>query len=350
VPGCYKNDGGRLAAIPVRTVWCADAEYQSVNGSVFTLCMVFKELYTGEIRRLWRDELIRLKKAPIDTGSDALFVAYLASAELRCFLELGWPLPHNVLDLFVEHRVLTNGRRLLTGDSLLGASALRGLPHISSVQKDAMYKLICEPGDKTPTQRQAILDYCESDVDALVALVHAMAGEIDWDRAVKSRGRYMKSVARMEETGISIDTTMHRLFVHEWDRIKTKLVGHVDRHYGVYEGLTFKASRFSRLLAANNISWPRLPSGALDLKDDTFKEQAALWPGLSLLRELRQTLARMPLSKLEVGDDGRSRCMLSPFHSLTGRNQPSGSRFAFGPAKWTPGSNQAAAWLRQGLH
>ena len=197
-----------------------------------------------------------------------MFVSYLASAELRCFIELGWPFPDNVLDAFVEHRALTNGHRLPTKNDLLGALALRGLPHIKSAQKEAMYKLILERESWSPAEQEEILDYCESDVDGLMALIPAIAADIDWDRAIL-RGRYMKSVARMEHTGVPIDTTMQKLFVLEWDRIKGRLVKLVDRRIP---------------------AWPRLASGALDLKDETFKEQVSLWPALSPLRELRRTL------------------------------------------------------------
>lgn len=336
-PDNNNEDGDRKVAIPFRRIWCVDTEYQSVDGKTFTLCMVAKELRTGETRRWWRDELLRLRSLPIDLGSDALFVSYLASAELRCFIELGWSFPDNVLDAFVEHRALTNGCRLPTKNDLLGALALRGLPHIESAQKEAMYELILGRESWSTAEREDILDYCESDVDGLMALVPALAADIDWDRAIL-RGRYMKAVARMEQNGIPIDTTMQKLFVLEWERIKIRLVNLVDRHYGVYDGLTFKASRFMRKLEGLGIpSWPRLQSGAPDLKDDTFKQQASLYPVLAPLRELRRTLSRMPLSKLEIAGDGRSRCMLSPFRSLTGRNQPSASRFAFGPAKWTRG-------------
>ena len=34
------------------------------------------------------------------------------------------------------------------------------------------------------------------------------------------------------------------------------------------------------------------------------------------------------------GSDGRNRCLLSPFRSITGRNQPSNARFIFGPSCW----------------
>ena len=37
---------------------------------------------------------------------------------------------------------------------------------------------------------------------------------------------------------------------------------------------------------------------------------------------------------LAVGADGRNRCLLSPFRSITSRNQPSNAHFIFGPSCW----------------
>jgi DNA polymerase I-like protein with 3'-5' exonuclease and polymerase domains len=37
---------------------------------------------------------------------------------------------------------------------------------------------------------------------------------------------------------------------------------------------------------------------------------------------------------LAVGSDSRNRCLLSPFRSVTGRNQPSNAKFIFGPSCW----------------
>jgi DNA polymerase I-like protein with 3'-5' exonuclease and polymerase domains len=45
----------------------------------------------------------------------------------------------------------------------------------------------------------------------------------------------------------------------------------------------------------------------------------------------------MRLSDLAVGGDGRNRTLLSPFSAKTSRNQPSNSRFIFGPAVWMRG-------------
>jgi DNA polymerase I len=42
----------------------------------------------------------------------------------------------------------------------------------------------------------------------------------------------------------------------------------------------------------------------------------------------------MRLSALSVGSDGRNRTLLSAFQARTGRNQPSNTKFIFGPAVW----------------
>jgi DNA polymerase I len=52
------------------------------------------------------------------------------------------------------------------------------------------------------------------------------------------------------------------------------------------------------------------------------------------LRELRSSLADLRLNDLAVGRDGRNRTILSAFRSRTGRNQPSNSKFIFGPSTW----------------
>ena len=45
----------------------------------------------------------------------------------------------------------------------------------------------------------------------------------------------------------------------------------------------------------------------------------------------------MRLADLAVGRDGRNRAMLSPFRARTGRNQPSNTKFIFGPSVWLRG-------------
>ena len=64
---------------------------------------------------------------------------------------------------------------------------------------------------------------------------------------------------------------------------------------------------------------------------------ARIHPRVSELRELRHALSQLRLTDLAVGKDGRNRCLLSPFQSRTGRNQPSTSKFIFGSSVWLRG-------------
>jgi DNA polymerase I-like protein with 3'-5' exonuclease and polymerase domains len=191
-------------------------------------------------------------------------------------------------------------------------------------------------GPWSEIERRAILDYCEQDVAALERLLSAMLPGIDLPRALL-RGRYMAAVAAMEHSGTPIDVPMLEIFRRNWTRIQDKLIAEVDRNYGVFEGRTFKVDRFAIFLGANNIPWPLLESGRLDLSDDTFRQQARAYPLVSPLRELRSALSDLRLNDLAVGRDRRNRTLLSPFRSRTGRNQPSNTQYIFGPSVWLRG-------------
>jgi DNA polymerase-1 len=184
--------------LPFREVWLCDFEFRAPEGErPWPVCMVAREHITGREIRLWRDDLIKLSAAPFCTGPDTLFIGYFVSAEISNFLELGWPLPLNILDLFAEHRCATNGLELPCGNSLLGALALRRLDHLDGAQKEAMRGLVMRQSAWTDAEAAAILDYCADDTRALGRLLDWMAPTIDLKRSLL-RGRYMAAVARME--------------------------------------------------------------------------------------------------------------------------------------------------------
>src|SRR4051812_41488151 len=105
-------------------------------------------------------------------------------------------MPACILDLFAEHRCVTNGLPTPCGNKLIGALALRGLAHIDPGEKEAMRRLVVENTSWSASEQAAVLDYCQSDVDALAALLPRMAAELDLPRSLL-RGRYMAAVARM---------------------------------------------------------------------------------------------------------------------------------------------------------
>lgn len=299
--------------------------------------------------RLWGDQLQSLSEPPFSVGPDSLFVAYFASAELGCHLALGWPMPARILDLYAEFRCLTSGLKTPCGNKLLGALAYYGLDAIAAAEKDSMRQLAIRGGPYTDEERAALLDYCQTDVDALAKLLPAMLPRLDLPRALV-RGRYMTAVARMEWSGIPVDVDALTTLRSNWDAIQERLIQRIDSTYGVFEGRSFKTDRWAAWLAMNNIPWPRLESGSLALDDGTFRSMANIYPAVAPVRELRTSLSQLRLNELAVGSDGRNRCLLSPFASRTGRNQPSNSRFIFGPATWLrslirPAAEMAVAYV-----
>jgi DNA polymerase I len=161
----------------------------------------------------------------------------------------------------------------------------------------------------------------------------AMLPRIDLPRALL-RGRYMAAVAAMEHAGVPIDVAALDQLRRHWDGIQSELISRIDGDYGVFDGLTFKHDRFAEWLARAELPWPLLESGKLDLSDDAFRQAARTYPEVAPLRELRSALSEMRLNDLAVGRDGRNRTLLSPFRARTSRNQPSNSKFIFGPSVW----------------
>jgi DNA polymerase I-like protein with 3'-5' exonuclease and polymerase domains len=286
---------------------------------------------------LWQPDLQRRREPPYPIGPDALFVAYYASAEFGCHLVLGWPLPIRVLDLCIEFKHITNGLHRPHGADLIGALLWYGLDAMDEAKKRVMQELASRGGPWTVDERQALLDYCESDVLALARLLPSMLPQIDMDRAVLCRGRYMKASARMEDAGVPIDMEILSRLRDGWEPIKSQLIQDVDSKFGVYVNGSFNNERWASWLARHSIPWPRLESGALDLEEETFRGMARVYPDVSLMHELRVSLSKLRLQELEVGADGRNRRILSAFSAKTSRNQPSNTKFIFGPACWIRG-------------
>ena len=156
--------------LPFEQVWAVDTEFVSKPGErPDVVCLIARELRSGQTFRLWRDQLGALPPYRIDAG--ALFVCFVANAELACHLALGWPLPAKVLDLSPIFRRVVNGRIAPEGKGLLGALAYYGIGSIGAKRKDDMRKRIMQGWPFTAEEREQILSYCAHDVDALALLL-----------------------------------------------------------------------------------------------------------------------------------------------------------------------------------
>ena len=319
---------------PFREIVLVDFEFFIPPGErPSPVCLVAREFCSGRLFRLWRDQFG--SAPPYATGSDVLFVAYYASAELGCYRVLGWPMPPRVLDLFAEFRNLTNGLPTPAGASLLGALAYFGLDAMGATEKKDLQEAIGTDTWRGRFERDVILDYCQQDGDALARLLPVMLPRIDLPRALL-RGRYMAAAAAMEHNGTPIDVETQACLREGWTSIQDDLIRAIDV-YGIYEGRTFKSERWAKLMAALGIPWAMLESGQLDLSDGTFRQMAKSYSAVSPYRELRSSLSDLRLNDLAVGRDGRNRTILSAFRARSGRNAPSNSKFIFGTSVWLRG-------------
>jgi len=333
-----------------REIWLADFEYRQPDGDKpEPHCIVAIEHRTDRTVRLWSDDLFSMPSPPFPIGDDVLFVAFFASADLNCFRVLGWPMPQRILDLYAEFKNHTNGYYGLSEKpNLLIALQYFGLSGIEAVEKKSMRDIAIRGGPFTEQEKQDLLEYCESDVIALRQLLTVMSPHLEPQALL--RGRYMVAVSSMEMTGTPIDVVTYRRLVKHREPIRKILVERDGAQYGVFEGDTFKLDRFERWVEQKGLPWPRLESGRLDAKDETFKLMSVAYPEVSKLRELRKLLSKLKTLHLTIGGDGRNRCMLSPFGTKTGRNAPSTTKFIFGLPKALrclikPTEGQAIAYI-----
>ena len=97
-------------SLPFRKIYAIDFEYYGDAGEVPKIvCMVVQNVRTGEISRVWLDELGKMKTPPFETEEDIVILTYFAPAEIQSMLALDWSTNVSVIDLFAEFRCETNG-------------------------------------------------------------------------------------------------------------------------------------------------------------------------------------------------------------------------------------------------
>ncbi len=147
-----------MQPLPFREVWCCDFEFSAPDGERPAVrCMVAKEYRTGRIIRLWLESEPAPAWPPftIDRGRP-LFVAYFASAEMGCFLTLGWLMPVRVLDLYAECKWDTCGRNApRTSRVSYGPSTTSGWTASTSTRRRTCAGWQSE-ADRTPMTSAAI--------------------------------------------------------------------------------------------------------------------------------------------------------------------------------------------------
>ena len=347
------------------TPYAVDYEYiPRADGGLDVVCGVAKNLRTGETIRRWRDEMGR---APFfDCGPGAVLIAYNAQAEMEAHLALRWPFPKNVICLYAEHMLDTNGADLPalldSRGSLLTARKCNNLSAREATEKKGTIERILAGPPYSAKEKIEILDYCQQDVDDAGELFEVLSDRISsgnphyLDQALL-RGEYSKSMAAMTRTGCPINVPLHDLVVSKSETIRRALIGSVS-HFGIFdqEGV-FKQDRFAVVvegLGAADI-WPRNRSGQYSTRSEDFRRMTSIYPQLEEFRAAYEAVAAASkASPLPICADGRARLGrreqgnrrlglvgentssvgFGAYRAKTGRNQPKAIEFVPAAASW----------------
>jgi hypothetical protein len=303
---------------------------RSEGNRPYVVCLSARELRSGRKFRIWRDELVGMKAPPYRIDSKTLFVAYYASAELTCHLSLGWTLPTNMLDLFIEFRRLTNH----SADKQPAAGLVDALDHfqldgIEAQAKEQWRDVVLRGGPWSAEEREGVLDYCWTDIDALEKLIEVMPIRNFGHSLV--HGSYMRADAWMRHRGIPIDKPLYNDLAALWGELRQEMINDLNLRYPFFEHASFRQNLLKQWLINHGVRfWPLTPTGKLATDAETLRAMAQRCPEVAEFCHSKITLDQLKSFDLSVGEDGRNRCMLSAFRSKTSRNQPSNSAFAFG--------------------
>src|SRR5262245_13347173 len=96
-----------------RTVVVADTEFNGANRSerhhvVALVAHLYSDGQLVRTIRRFEDELPAIRRNPLPTGPDVLWVTFVGQAEWRSLMALGWELPWSCIDLYAEARCLRN--------------------------------------------------------------------------------------------------------------------------------------------------------------------------------------------------------------------------------------------------
>ena len=316
-------------------------EYDLVAGDLpRVLCMVAyvlnENLQHVRTIRVWRGEFGTAP--PFDVGSDTLFAAYSAWAEMTCFMVLGWQFPAHIFDLHTAYLAASNVLLPYNPDEvrkkqrkrLSDACRAYGIPGWENIDKEAIARAIGE-GRWREYGKEAVLDYCEEDNRASALLLRAQlcgrAGLLpaNVERVLHWSNYSAKAVARIQARGMPIDVLLWNLVQENKAAVIGELLQQYDPSYGSTDPIytpegEWSYARFERWLVSTGVTaWPRLDSGQLDTDSDAFRLMYHV-PGIERLHALKDSIGVIARAKLPIGRDGRNRPSLFPFCTASGRN------------------------------
>jgi hypothetical protein len=199
------------------SVVVCDFEYEVAPGDLPNVLSMVAYVLDENLRhvrtmRLWRGEFG--STPPFDIGSDTLFVAYSAWAEMTCFKVLGWQFPVHILDQHTAYLAASNILLPYNPDEvrkkprkrLSDACRAHGIEGWERIDKETISKAIGDGTWRKFFSPQEVLDYNEEDVRIEMKLLRAqlLAGA-DVVRILNCSNYSAKGIALIQARGMPID-------------------------------------------------------------------------------------------------------------------------------------------------
>ena len=306
------------------------------------VCFVATEIFSGRQVRVRQDELLSMPTWPINVGEDAAFICFSGGAEGSCAAVLGWPMPHNVLDLYAERLLRLNreGKRWRNRTSLLKTLEHYRLPAMAAEKKESLrHKIITRLASTFEEWEWAeILDYCAEDGVALRLLRIAMEREQPVNLAQAFwRGRWMFASGMIEQAGIPIDNVVYPALHSQRLMLRRLLIARQDK-WGIHENGVRKRKNIVAQLRKWGVPIERFTdNGVPELNQKTYKMMARRDKRVEEMRAFLNLLDQLRDINLTLGDDSRNRFWSRPLLSITARNQPSTAENILSYPKWLRG-------------
>jgi hypothetical protein len=354
---------------PFQKVYVIDTEFYDQpglpGGPAVPVALQAYEVRSGEWVSMFFDDPNTSYRNPLDPHV-ALYLTFNASAEWNCFLSLGWALPTNCIDFYIESKNLVSAlkpplqfRHPKNPDkwnsSLLGVAKRCGLPVRTTFDKETGRNLILRGHPYTAKDREFILGYCRDDVVDTALVGKALLPQIgDFPQTI-FRAHFMRPVAKIQRDGIPVDAGSYKNLFERRDSLKLQLISQLEGSpTNIFEGTTLKYHKLEALvysLGLENI-WPRPARRrskrgsrtncvhrrkVFSTEVDSFQAMAVLRPELILLTSVVKQIRDLKQFALAVGVDNRCRYPVFPFETATGRCAPPSKRFPFQQSSWTRG-------------
>jgi len=306
----------------------------------------------------------------------AVFLAFAATAEARCFLALGEnPLYYQWIDLYIETRQIQNkndrccfGHYLDSGvpkfsvppyepgDHTMISASLASIVYffeqadLDCERKDLMRKRILEGGPFDLETQREILAYNAQDVEYLPLLFKHIRKENPYlSRTVAlRRGRYAACLALTESKGLPIRLDRVMNLSRNQPSISDYFYRECNKTYPFFlqnkKGAFVQSyDQFAHFVRQKGLAsrWPKTDSEKFSVAEKTLKQYSS-FPEIAKLMSTQKALdhiaffkaKRLPEFLENVGSDGRIRSWLGPFGTQTGRNAPKAKNYIFAMASW----------------